>query len=86
MDKVEFNELVYQNQEALDEDEFEFGIEISRLSIIVNKLFNSLENQKCDNCKYENKITMSGGARSCLLLEIGIGKDFGCNKWEAKDG
>ena len=51
----------------------------------IDVAFNYFENQKCENCKYENKITMSGGARSCLLLEIGIGKDFGCNKWEAKD-
>ena len=50
---------------------------------IIDEIYDDFESRTCGKCRYEHKITMSGSARSCTLLEIAIGKDFGCNKWKS---
>lgn len=75
MKRVEALKIVKRN--------YPYGYSCTNVELIDN-IYDYFELRNCSNCKYENKITMSGGARTCLLLDIGIGKDFGCNKYKEK--
>ncbi len=58
----------------------------------INKIYDSFENQKCENCKHSvlKPDDNNGGVLRIAYCKLKVGvadfKDFGCNRWEQKNG
>jgi len=63
---------------------------------IVNIIYDDLDKEICGNCKYYTGEKSYCSSNYCKkhhdpwskgeMFEFDMGKDFGCNKFEAKDG
>lgn len=53
----------------------------------IKKIFNDFKNQTCDKCKFEieNGEFENNGCNGSHPIEL-TACDFGCNRWEKRDG
>ncbi len=49
---------------------------------LINKIYDDLENQTCDNCKHF-KTPQYGHSVCAKIGNTTVPKDFGCNRWES---
>ena len=53
---------------------------------LVNEIYNSLDKQKCPNCRYANLDSARYVAiHKCSMGVSAIDYDFGCTYWKTKD-
>lgn len=52
----------------------------------INKIYDDFESRTCENCIYYNDMNESSGlCENMALPELGVDKDFGCNKFSRKE-
>ena len=54
------------------------------LKMIVDKIYDDFENQKCNNCIFLICDEDGNFSQCSILDEISVSYNFGCNKWKAK--
>lgn len=53
----------------------------------IDKIYDDFESRTCENCKViQNIKKFNKGAAYCNIIHKSVNKDFGCNKFERREG
>jgi len=52
---------------------------------IIDMIYDDFESKTCENCRwYKTVAIVTEEQKLCALLDLNMGKNFGCNKFERK--
>lgn len=82
---MKFKTFLYKNSVPKSDGETGACIDSDFISNYVKMIYENIDMKTCQNCRwYKTVAVVREEQKECKLLDINMGKDFGCNKWELK--